>query len=139
MTEQLASVLPIMKEVVIPYHHPNPPEQSEIEVAYLMARHFNARVEFLIPVDDYKRKTPDISISGALWEIKRPVGSSKTTISNQFKRAAKQSKYIIFDARALRMTDLHIERKVRQQFELRKSFKRVILVSKTGKIVDMKR
>jgi hypothetical protein len=61
-------------QVIIPAGHPNPPEQHEIEAAWILARHFRTTVEFLIPIDDYKRKTPDIIMLGIEFEIKSPIG-----------------------------------------------------------------
>jgi hypothetical protein len=55
-------------QVVIPTGHPNPPEQHEVEVAWILARHFGAKIEFLLPVDDYMRKTQDIILNGIEWE-----------------------------------------------------------------------
>ena len=47
-------------QVIIPAGHPNPPEPHEVEAAYILARHYQETVEFLIPVDDYKRKSADV-------------------------------------------------------------------------------
>ena len=116
-----------------------PPERCEIEVAWLLARHFKCEVEFLIPVDDYLRKTPDIKMLGIFWEIKCPIGSSKTTVGNQFKRATKQARNIIFDARRLRISDTEIERKVRTELLCRKSIRRLLLINKSEKVIEIKR
>ena len=75
--------------VIIPTDHPNPPEQHEVDAAYVLARHYQTIVEFLVPVDDYKRKSADILMQNVVWEIKSPNGSSKSTIRNQFRRASK--------------------------------------------------
>ena len=72
-------------QVIIPAGHPNPPEPHEVEVAYILARYYHVTVEFLIPVDDYKRKSADIVMLGVEWEIKSPHGASKSTIGNQFR------------------------------------------------------
>jgi len=128
-----------MHKVIIPYHHPDPPNEREIEVAWLLARHFNCTVEFLIPIDDYMRKTPDIKMMGVYWEIKCPVGKSRTTISNQFKRATKQAKHIVFDARNLRFSEADVEQSVHNQMLLRPSVRRILLINKKGKILEITR
>jgi hypothetical protein len=51
-------------QVIIPAAHINSPEPHEIEAAWILARHYGCTVEFLIPVDDYKRKTPDMVMQG---------------------------------------------------------------------------
>ena len=86
-------------QVIIPVNHPSPPEQHEIDAAWILARHFQCAVEFLTPVDDYKRKTADIVMLGIQWEMKSPIGASKSTIGNQFSIAKKQSRNIIIDTR----------------------------------------
>jgi len=73
--------------VTIPVGHPSPPEPHEVDAAMILARHYKCAVEFLAPVDDYKRKTADIVMLGVLWEIKSPIGASKSTIGNQFQVA----------------------------------------------------
>ena len=35
-------------QVIIPASHPNPPEPHEVEAAYILARHYQETVEFLI-------------------------------------------------------------------------------------------
>ena len=40
-------------QVIFPVNHPDPPQQHEIDVAYILARHYRTAVEFLIPVYDY--------------------------------------------------------------------------------------
>ena len=44
--------------VYIPKDHPNPPpEVREVEVAQILAEHYQTIVEFLLPIDGYKVKT----------------------------------------------------------------------------------
>ena len=52
--------------VIIPINLDNPPEEIEIKIAWVVARYYNQTIEFLRPVDDYKRKTPDIVMNGQL-------------------------------------------------------------------------
>jgi hypothetical protein len=47
-------------QVIIPGNHPNPPLPHEVDTALVLARYYQTTVEFLIPVDDYKRKSADI-------------------------------------------------------------------------------
>ena len=93
----LGIILSMMKEkvkqlnlgqVIIPASHPNPPEPHEVSAAIVLARHYQTTVEFLMPIDDYRRKTADIAMLGLEWEIKSPTGSSKYTIQKQFRRAS---------------------------------------------------
>ena len=106
-------------QVIIPGNHPNPPTPHEVNVALLLARHFQCTVEFLIPVDDYKRKSLDIVMIDVEWEIKCPSGTSKSTINTQFRRASTQAKNIIIDTRRTKLRDEDIESKVRLEMKKR--------------------
>lgn len=121
--------------VIVPTGHPNPPEPHEIDVAWILARFFSTTVEFLIPIDDYKRKTADIIMLGVEWEIKSPTGKSKNTIGYQFRRASKQSKFIIFDGRRTSIDDAKIKDRIRFEMAKRTTIKRVIFITKSSEVL----
>ena len=98
--------------VVIPNNHPNPPEPHEIDIAMILSRHYQTTVEFMVPVDDYKRKSADIIMLGVEWEIKSLNGDSKSTIGNQFRNASRQAKNIILDSRRTKLEYEIIEKRV---------------------------
>jgi len=122
-------------QVIVPVGHPNQPEQHEIDAANALATHFQCTIEFLIPIDDYKRKTADIVMLGTLWEIKCPIGSSKSTIGNQFRVASKQARNIVIDTRRTPLEYESIEKTVLLELKNRPPVKRVILINKSGEII----
>jgi len=124
-------------QVIIPASHPNPPEPHEVNAAYVLARHYQSTIEFLIPVDDYKRKSADISMFGVEWEIKCPTGKSKYTIQEQFRRASKQAKNIIIDTRRTKLKYNIIEKSVFFELRKRPSIKKVVLINKFEKVVEI--
>jgi hypothetical protein len=124
-------------QVIIPGGHPNPPESHEVDVAYILARHYRTTVQFLIPVDDYKRKSADIVMLGVEWEIKCPRGDSRSTISNQLRWASKQSSSIIIDTRHTKLPYDGIEKKVQLEMNRKSTIKRVILINKFGKVIEI--
>jgi hypothetical protein len=124
-------------KVVIPAGHPNPPEPHEIEIAWILARHFFSTVEFLIPLDDYKRKTADFTMDKTDWEIKSPQGNSKSTVHHQMGRASKQSKYIVFDGRRTSLADEILLNRIHAEWEERRSIKRVIFITKSSKVLEI--
>jgi len=126
-------------QVIFPVNHPNPPQQHEIDVAYILARHYRTTVEFIVPVDDYRRKSADIKMLGVSWEIKSPSGDSKSTIGNQFRNASRQSGYMILDARRTKMDIDAVEKKVQIEARKRTKLKRVILVDKFEKVIEIKK
>jgi hypothetical protein len=125
-------------QVVIPAGHSNLPETHEIEAAWVLARHYRCVVEFLIPVDDYKRKTPDIVMLGLEWEMKSPIGTSrKYTIKDQFKRASKQAKNIIIDGRRTKLSDDFIINVIKRELQTRSYIRRLIFITKIHKVVEI--
>ena len=124
-------------KVIIPVGHPNPPAPHEVDVAKILATHYKTTVEFIMPIDDYKRKTPDIKMHGVLWEIKTPKGKAKSTISNQLRRGSKQSGNLIIDTRHTKIKYIEIERRIIFGVSNSKSIKKVILLNKSGKVVEL--
>jgi len=122
-------------QVIFPVNHPNPPEQHEVDVAHILARHYRTTVKFLVPIDDYKRKSADIVMNSVAWEIKCPTGNSKATIGNQFRRANRQSKNIVIDTRRTKLIFDEIEKMVQRELKKRPSIKKVIIIDKFEKIV----
>jgi len=125
-------------QVIIPVGHPNPPEPHEVDVAMVLARHFQSTVEFLIPVDDYKRKSADIIMLGVEWEIKCPIGKSKYTIQEQFRRASKQAISIVIDTRRTKLEYESIEKSVLFEMKKRPYIKKVILIDKQEKVIEIR-
>ena len=123
--------------IVIPAMHPNPPEQHEINSAYVLAEHYNCTVKFLLPTDDYRRKTADIRMLGKDWELKSPTGKSQSTIQNQFRRAKAQAKNIIIDTRRSKLSYEIIEKRVRFEMTNHPKMKNVILINKSAKVIEI--
>ena len=103
----------------------------------ILARHYQSTVEFLIPVDDYKRKSADIVMLNVEWEIKSPIGKSVYTIQEQFRRASKQAKNIIIDSRRTKLKFKDIEKSVHFELKKRPYINKVILIDKSEKIIEI--
>ena len=128
-------------QVIIPENHPNPPLPHEVNIASVLAEHYQTIVQFIIPVDDYKRKSADIFMLGAEWELKCPTGTSKSTISAQFRRASRQSNNIVLDTRRTKLEFDFIEKKVLFEMKERPSMKkvnRIILIDKFEIVIEIK-
>ena len=123
-------------KVIKPVGHPNPPGPHEEDVATILALHYETTVEFIMPIDDYKRKTPDIKMLDLEWEIKTPIGNSKSTIQKQFRRASKQANNIIVDTRHTKIKFEKIEVTTLQELKKRHSLKKVILIKKPKIILE---
>jgi len=126
-------------KIILPTKHPNPPEQHEIDTAYVLAEFFNCDVEFLLPIDDFKRATADIKMLDVRWELKCPIGISQSTIQNQFRRAKKQAKNIIIDTRRTKLTYETIVKRVYVEIKNHPRMKRIVLIDKSGKVVEIQK
>ena len=76
-----------------------PPEKHELETARFFAQRGHD-IEFIPPNNSPNIHTPDIKMDGVEWEIKSPVGKSKRTIEQSFRKAVMQSRYITITPRA---------------------------------------
>jgi len=125
-------------KVIIPVNHPNPPEKHEVDTATILACHFQCTIEFLVPIDDFKRKTADIKMLGVEWELKCPIGDSQSTIQSLFRRASKQAKNVIIDTCRTKLTYDVIFKRVLFEIKKHPYLKRIILVDKSKKVVEVK-
>ena len=130
---------PNLGQLIIPVGNPNPPEPHEVDAAKVLAQHYQTTVEFLVPVDDYKRKSADIKMLGTVWEIKSPIGGTKSTIQNQFRRASKQAKNIILDIRRTKLNYETIDKRVRFELQKHPYLKKVILIDNFENVIEIQK
>ena len=71
-------------------------------------------------------------MQGKIWEIKCPIGTSRSTIGNQFRVASKQARNIIIDSRRTSLDYESIEKTVIFELKNRPSIKHVIIINKSG-------
>ncbi len=98
-------------------------------------------ITFLLPDRHKGAKTPDIAMNGLLWEIKSPKGKGPRTIENNLRLALLQSPNIILDLRRMdgRIPTHKLVREVERQFELAKSIKCLIIITRQEEHIDLKR
>lgn len=59
---------------------------------------------------------PDVEMDGVTWEFKAPKGAGKNTISNQFKRARRQSSHVVIDLRRCGLDDDEAKAQIEARF-----------------------
>jgi hypothetical protein len=126
-------------KVTIPGNLDNPPEQHEVDAAWILAKHYDCEVSFLKAVDSYMIKSPDISMDQVSWKIKSPQGKSKYTVRRQLGRASKQSKYIVFDGRRTSLSDDILINRLRDELKERHSIKRIVFINKSAEVLEILR
>lgn len=93
-------------------------------------------VEFLLESSIH---TPDIRLDGTTeYEIKSPESSRAITIERAIKKALKQCNNLIIDASRMKNTrDISVTRFLIAQAKSRKQIKKMLFITKKGKIVDI--
>jgi len=112
-----------------------PPEKREFETAKFLSQ-LGKDIEFIEPSRCKGARTPDIIMDGLKWEIKCPTGKSSRTIENNFRAGLRQSENIILDIRRCKLYENKSIGEIGRQFKLAKKAKRVIIITKKGKILD---
>jgi hypothetical protein len=121
-------------KVIVPSDVVPLPEKHEISAAMLLTKHFKSDVIFIKRTNNY---TPDVSINGIKWEIKSPTGKGKHNIQHNLQEAAKQSRNVVLDARRSKIHQVKFNAEAKHQFEIIRGIKRLIIIEKSGKIIDI--
>ncbi len=122
-------------EVIVKTDVKDRPKDHEMSAALILASHyFKTDIVFLRP---QANRTPDIEVNGVRWEIKSPMGNGKKTIDNNFRMARKQSRNIVIDLRRIKMHQSKANARIRFFLSTPHRFKRVIVIAKDQKIVDI--
>jgi hypothetical protein len=113
------------------------PEPHEMQTANFFTG-IGKDIEFIKPNFASGIKNPDVKIDGVVWEIKSPCGNSKRTVENNFRKAQKQSKNIIFDLRRIKLSEIIAISKIKREFSLQHGHKirRIMIITKDNKILD---
>ena len=74
---------------------------------------------------------------GEKWEMKSPTGDGKWLINKRFHEALHQSPNVIFDLRRMKMSEERAIRELKKEFKLAKAAKRLLIVTKKQKIIDI--
>ena len=83
--------------------------------------------------------TPDIKIGKTSWEMKSPIGEGNQLMENTIHRALRQSKYIIIDLRRTKQHQTKCIREINNAFNNLKSVKRILIITKNNKTVDLRK
>ena len=111
-----------------------PPEKHEFMTAKFFADMGKDNV-FLKPSGIPNMNTPDILMDGVEWEIKSPQGKSRNTIEENFRKAVRQSRYIIFDLRRIQLPESHCISKLEKEYNFRPYLKRLYVICKSDKLL----
>ena len=71
------------------------------------------------------------------WEIKSPIGNSKRTIETNFRQAVKQSRYIIFDLRRIKVPEKQCMVQLEKELSARPYVRRLLIIKKNGELREL--
>ena len=97
---------------------------------------FGFSMEAVKPANTHKTRSADVLISGAIWEIKSPTTFNKSTIKEDFRKAASQSDRVIFDLRRVKKYANDVEEQIIKLFKGKGRVRRLMIIEKGGKILD---
>lgn len=110
-------------------------EKHELDMVLVFTQ-LGYNVEFIVASSTPHSKTPDVIIAGKAWEMKSPVGCSKSTLEHCFKKAAKQSENLIIDLRRIKIEEFTAMSQLENLFQKSKRVKKLKIISKKGKVID---
>lgn len=83
-------------------------------------------------------KTPDIKLDGILFEIKSPRSSNTNSLEHTLKNGLKQCNNLMIDTSRIKdARNENIIRFLMSQKQARKQIKRLVLITKDNKIIDI--
>ena len=96
-------------------------------------------VEFVKRSEEQRRTSADVLIDGVLWEMKAPTADNLKAVERNLKRGRWQSRNIVFDSRRMKgLPDYMIDREVRRQCESLAGICRLLYISKSGAVLDIR-
>lgn len=96
-------------------------------------------VELLRPSLTKYTKTGDFIMLGLVWEMKSPIGKSRSTMEHIFKKAAHQAQNIVVDVRRTKIADKQAIRSLEKQFQVSRSVRNLWIITKKTDILKLKK
>ncbi len=106
-------------------------------VVFLTSMGFN--VELISKSNKPGIRTPDIKINGLYWEMKAPRGEGGSLMKNTLQKAVCQSENVVVDLRRVKRHQTKCMAELRKEFTKSRSLKRLKIISKTGKVLEMEK
>ena len=114
-----------------------PPEKHELNTARTFAQ-IGKNIKFLRPSNIKGNHTPDFVMDGKMWEAKSPQSRNLRNIKDNLHDATKQSQNIVIDLQRIKMDEQECLAGIHHEAFMRKSIKRLIVITKTRDILTIK-
>ena len=96
-------------------------------------------IELLRPSLTKYVKTGDFLMQGLIWEMKSPIGRSKSTIEHIFQKAAHQAHNIVIDLRRTKLSDQQSIVTLKKLFATSRSVRNLWIITKETDIIKLKK
>ena len=96
-------------------------------------------IDVIRPMNTPKVHNPDFLMNGSIWEMKSPKSSNLKTIKKRVHEASEQSMRIIVDLGRVKKDYEKVEREIVKRFCNKGTFRRMILITKDGRVFDYKK
>lgn len=97
---------------------------------------YGFNVEIIRPNNSPKMRNPDVLMSGTLWEMKAPIKYNENTLKKKIKKASEQAQKIVYDLRNVKRGHKKLQSSVIKLFTGNADIRRMILITKDGKVLD---
>ena len=115
----------------------SPPEPHEHRAAKYFSN-YGFNIVFVKPCNIKGMKSPDFEMGGRIWEIKSPITYSDSSFEDNYRKAMKQSKHIIFDLRSLSQINEAKYIKELKKWKDIGGVKTLLIITKDGKLFTIK-
>ena len=113
----------------------NPEPHEEDTLNYLLL--FGFDIELVIPTGIPNAHNPDFFFAGAVWEMKSPTTSNQKTLKKRVGKASQQARRAVFDLRRVERRYDATERFIMKMFLGNRDLRKMILIQKTGKVLEI--
>lgn len=113
-------------------------ESHEEDTIELLCK-YGFSIEVIKPTNIPHSSNPDFLIEGTIWETKSPEGSKESTIDRKFHEAGHQANNFILDLRRIKLVAYRAEKEALKQFKYSRSIRRLILITKEGEVLDIRK
>lgn len=96
-------------------------------------------VELIPPSYTPKSKTGDLIMNGMIWEMKAPVGKSRSTLEHVIQKAAHQARNIIIDLRRTKLDDTKSIVNARKLYAKFRSVRNLWVITKDGELIKLRK
>lgn len=107
--------------------------------AFLTLAKTGKNIKLIPPSTKFHTPSPDFKMDNLSWELKCPQGKGKYLIRDTLRQAARQSPNVVIDLRRIKLPQEKALTQLNKHFLLEKRLNRILIITKTEKILDIQK